>query len=202
MMNFERLALGVLGVNCYVVDDGDGSVFVIDPGAEAERIVAAVEKLSPERVTVLLTHAHADHIGAVGGVCRRFSAPVFLHPGDVGLYHSPDNHLPPFLPLVEDLPEPSGEFPDIDGLEVIATPGHTPGGVCFHFPGMKVLFSGDTLFAGSVGRTDLPGGDTVTLMNSIKKRLYCLPGDTKVLPGHGGFSDIAREKRGNPFVRG
>ena len=180
-----------------------GRGVVVDPGGEVERIDAAIKtcKITVERI--LLTHGHFDHLGAVPGLVERFRVPVYIHPGDAGLYASPLNCMPPWFSAVEGLPAPAVELPTAAGLSltVLPTPGHTPGGVCYYFAAEKVVFSGDTLFAGSVGRTDFPGGNVADLMASIRTVLFRLPDDTRVLAGHNSPTTIGTERTTNPFVR-
>jgi glyoxylase-like metal-dependent hydrolase (beta-lactamase superfamily II) len=143
-----------------------------------------------------------DHIRGVGPVAAGFAIPVYISAADRRLYESPHNALLPWLAAAEGLPQSQDAPVLLAGLgpAVISTPGHTPGSVCFHFAGAGVLFSGDTLFAGSVGRTDLPGGDSEALLSSIRSRLLVLPPGTSVLPGHGPPTTIGEETRTNPFL--
>lgn len=199
------IAVGPIEENCYLVHvAGPRRLYVIDPGADADRIVAAAKRFPAfDEAVVLLTHAHVDHISAVGEVARKLDVErVMLDPEDEELYRSPYNAIPPVLPAAEDLPEtedfsPSGDF------RVLRVPGHTRGGCAFLFEddGRNVLFSGDTLFAGSVGRTDLPGGDWETLLDSIRRELLPLPPETRVFPGHGGETSIGEERQNNPYLR-
>ena len=192
------LPLGALGTNCYIISY-KGQIYVIDPAAEADTILLELEKLHCEKPVILLTHAHFDHIGALPELAKRFGQlQIFLSAGDRELYKSPLNAYPPFCPPIKNLPETSAESSNLD-CEILPTPGHTRGGVCFYFPELKTLFSGDTLFAGSVGRTDLGDGDMKQLLNSVRTKLWSLPDDTAVYPGHGGSTTIGREKRTNPF---
>lgn len=199
MSDFIIEPVGLLGVNCYLIPAGQ-TLYIIDPGADAEIIVRRARQFDyPEKV-ILLTHAHIDHIGAVGAVSRALSIrTVYLHKKDVDLYFSPANALPPWLPPAEDLPQPDSGFVSED-FEIIETPGHTPGGVCFYFRDRPVLFGGDTLFAGSVGRTDLPGGDHSRLIESIRGKLLALPDELPVYPGHGKQTTIGHEKAANPYL--
>ena len=200
----ERLAIqvGPYEVNCSILNV-DGKAWIVDPGQEAERIAGLLGKKGLEPAAILLTHAHFDHIGGVPGLQRAFPGiPVYIGEKDVAVLTHPMNQMPPDYPPVgklANLRHAETLAGDLPGVETIATPGHTPGGVCYYFPGEKLLLSGDTLFAGSVGRTDLPGGDMATLMESLKK-LTVLPDDTIVVPGHGPHTTIGDEKRGNPFL--
>lgn len=201
MEDFKVIPVGALAVNCYIVfERKTGTLFVIDPGDDADLIISAAESFPYEKAVILLTHAHVDHIGAVPEVKKALNAEfVYLAGGDHELYRSPDNHILPYLPPVANLPEVSSKW-DIAEAELLLTPGHSPGGSCFYFKERKMLISGDTLFASSVGRTDLPGGSFATLKESIKKQLLVLPEDTAVYPGHGPRTTIGAEKRSNPYL--
>ena len=202
-MKVETLVVGMLEVNCYLAwDEGTGAGWVVDPGDQAGRIVARIERLQLRPQGILLTHGHVDHIRGVGGVARHFGIPVFVHDAERALYASPRNALLPWLSAATDLPDPGPVQQDLPGIgfAVIHTPGHTPGGCCFHFPAAGVLFSGDTLFQQSVGRTDLPGGNTEELLASITRKLFVLPPETAVYPGHGPPTTVADELRANPFI--
>lgn len=199
---FSTLVVGDIGVNCYLVPGPhSGNLYIIDPGDDAGDIIAAAERLDCRGETViLLTHAHVDHIGACGAVAKKLGiSKVCVNSADAPLYSSPENHLLPYLPPAKNLPPVMDYFPQED-FSVIETPGHTPGSVCLWFRDYNVLFTGDTLFQGSVGRTDLPGGDYDTLMHSIREKLLLLPEDLKIFPGHQSWSSIGREKNGNPFL--
>ena len=197
-MERTTIQVGTFEVNCSVLAE-EGLAWIVDPGNEGGRILDLLAKKGLEPAAVLLTHAHFDHIGAIPAIQQAYPAlPVYVHPGDVAVLKSPLNQLPPDYPPIE-LPKnirDAGEFAE---ARVIETPGHTPGGVCYFFEKEKLLLSGDTLFAGSIGRTDLPGGDMARLMDSLG-RLTALPDDTLVIPGHGPHTTIAAEKRSNPFL--
>jgi len=202
-MQVACLVVGMLQVNCYLVWVEDSrEALVIDPGDEGERIAAGIadRKLCPR--AVLLTHGHVDHIRAVPVITKLFGVPVWCHLRERELYASPANAVLPWMPAAEGLPEPGGVLPSVPGLEyaVLETPGHTPGGVCYHFPAAGMLFSGDTLFQDSIGRADLPGGDPDVLLKSIRERLLCLPPETRVYPGHGAPTTIGAEARLNPYL--
>lgn len=199
---FTPLIVGPLEVNCYLVPGPvSGNLYIIDPGDDAGDIVEAAARYTYKEAVILLTHAHIDHIGAIGEVCRKLKiSKVFVHPDDFAMYSSPENHLLPYIPPARDLPPATAGWPVQEDFKVIETPGHTPGGVCFHFPEYNVLFTGDTLFRGSVGRTDLPGGDTNLLMDSIHEKLMPLDDSLRIYPGHGYSSTIGVEKHSNPFM--
>jgi glyoxylase-like metal-dependent hydrolase (beta-lactamase superfamily II) len=193
-------------MNAWVVGcEETGEAVLIDPGDEPERIVTMVDRHGLAPVRILNTHGHLDHVGAVQELKGHYGIPFAIHEGE--------------RPYLERLRDQAGVFgldappePEVDewiedgavyavgrgALTVIATPGHTPGGVSFHGDGFVVV--GDTLFAGSVGRTDLPGGDFETLSRSIRERLFELPPPTRVHCGHGPDTTIARERATNPFV--
>lgn len=201
----ETFEVGLYAVNSTILTV-DGKAWIVDPGAEATFLAAQLKKKNLELAGILLTHAHFDHIGAVNELERRFpGVPVYIGENDIPVLTHPFNQMPPDYPPITKPVNLIGinESSKIDGLEdacVIDTPGHTPGGVSYYFPTKKLLFSGDTLFAGSVGRTDFPGGDMATLMSSLKK-LIKLPDDTTVVPGHGSNTSIGREKETNPFLQ-
>ena len=201
MENFRIIPVGALAVNCYIIyEESSKYLLVIDPGDDADLILSAAESFDYEHAAILLTHAHVDHIGAVPEVKKALNAEfVFLAAGDKELYHSPDNHIMPYLPPVANLPETTSDW-CFENIKQISTPGHSPGGSCFYFPERKILISGDTLFAGSVGRTDLPGGSFATLEKSIRNYLLTLPEDVTVYPGHGPRTTIGAEKRTNPYL--
>ena len=201
-MKRMTIQVGSFEVNCSILSD-HGKAWIVDPGNEGERIASLLQKEGLTPAGILLTHAHFDHIGGIPDLQKAFpDLPVFVNGPDLAMFGHPMNQLPPDYPSIG---KPKGlrglrGLGSLEGLEVIETPGHTPGGVCYFLAQEKLLLSGDTLFAGSVGRTDLPGGDMATLMNSLKK-LTALPDDTLVIPGHGPMTSIAAEKRGNPFLQ-
>lgn len=198
-MKRHTLQVGSFEVNCSLLY-ADDRTWIVDPGAEAERIVAQLEQDGRTPDAILLTHAHFDHIGGIPALQRRFpELPVYVHPKDVPAFVHPLNQMPPDYPPIGQ-PANLRDATAFTAAEVIETPGHTPGGVCYLFKADGFLCSGDTLFAGSVGRTDFPGGDMLTLMSSLEK-LKELPAATAVIPGHGQFTTIARELAGNPFLQ-
>ena len=198
MLKIQTVIVGALEVNCYIVYDSETKeALVIDPGDEADRIIKAVKSLGVSPKGILLTHAHVDHIRGVGAVSAAFNLPVWIHEADRPYYESPDNAILPWLPAAENLPKPVDTPPQLPNhpFEVIETPGHTPGGVCFYFKNEKQLFSGDTLFRGTYGRTDFPGGSAQKLFSSIRTKLFTLPDDINVWPGHNDATTIGDEKR-------
>jgi len=207
-MYLKTLPLGPLETCCYIAGADAAHVVVIDPGAEPGRIEAALEAAGAEVEAVLLTHAHCDHVSACAALLERRPAARFLaHPDDAEWAFSPENGIEPWYsapraPKRAAEPLADGQVLRLAGLEivVIATPGHTPGGVCFHLPREGCVFTGDTLFKDSVGRTDLPGADARTLAASLR-RLAALPPETRVYPGHDEATTIGREQRCNVFLK-
>ena len=200
----ERLTIevGSYEVNCSILSDA-GQAWIVDPGSEGERIVGLLAKKGLVPAAILLTHAHFDHISGIPALQKAFpELPVYVHPGDVPMFGHPFNQMggeyasigvPANVRDVADLPAA------LPGVQVLHTPGHTPGGVCYFFPADKLLLSGDTLFAGSVGRTDFPGGSMARMMDSLQA-LMKLPDDTLVIRGHGGHTTIGDERRTNPYI--
>lgn len=206
-MKIESISVGAFSVNCLLLHGTDRQVLVVDPGADAKKIAHHLESRQQVVAGWLLTHGHADHLSALATLVQRFEAPVYMHAADQSWAFSPVNQIPPYYavpikPPVDIHPIGNGETIQAGGLEVeiIETPGHTPGCVCYYLAAAKTLVTGDTLFAGSAGRTDLPGGDMTKLTQSLG-RLAKLPDNCTIFPGHGESSTIGREKRTNPFMQ-
>ena len=206
-MSIQTLTVGPLQENCYLLSDDDtqGAV-LIDPGDEAERIIAALNGF--ELTAVWLTHAHFDHIGALAAVHRQFPVPVYLHENDRELFaHAAESAaffgLALEQPSLDTLPLTHAQSLTLGEHKAtcLFTPGHAPGHIAFYLSEQGVVFAGDALFQGSVGRTDLPGGDHAQLLASIRRELLTLPDETRVLPGHGPETTIGAERRTNPFLR-
>ena len=197
----KTVAVGLYEANCSILGIG-GEAWIIDPGSEAERIVELCRKANLTPKAILLTHAHFDHVGGIPHLAAAFpDMPIYIGKNDMKVIDHPMNQMPPEYPPIsrpKNLKD-AAQLNHMDGIRVIDTPGHTPGGVCYYFAEDKILFSGDTLFAGSVGRTDMPGGDMALLMHSLKT-LAELPADTTVVPGHGPATTIGHEKSANPFL--
>lgn len=194
-MKIYTLPLGQLETNCYLVADGDGNAAVIDPAAAPERILQTARENGLAIQAILLTHGHFDHVGAVAGLTQALRCPVWMHENELT--------LPEYLtdgPLYYTDGYGEGDTVTVGGLQftVLHTPGHTPGSVCLRCG--DALFTGDTLFAGSCGRTDFSGGSGSEMCRSLR-RLAQLPGDLAVYPGHGEATTLAREKRENPYLR-
>jgi len=197
--------LGELATNCYIIGCPETKIgAVVDPGDEAEVILTRLNSLQLQCKYIILTHGHIDHIGALAQVHAATGAEVLIHPGDVPRLLNP-NKYSYFLTVDSPLPQADQLLGDGDKVqigkltwEVIHTPGHSPGGICLKHDGL--LITGDTLFAFSVGRSDLPGGNHQVMINSIKTKLLGFADDTKIFPGHGPFSTIGAEKRFNPFL--
>ena len=206
-MLLHSLSLGPIGTNCYLVGDpGTKKAVVIDPGGDADKVLAAANAMGVELQAIWLTHAHFDHIGGVAGLVRSLNVPVALHPFDLPLYHDLGGAKGWGIPL-EPGPEPTILLDKVDSLavgnlrfEVRFVPGHTRGHVAFYQKEAGVIFGGDVLFQNSIGRTDLPGGDFDTLINSIRTHFLSLPDSTIVYSGHGSETTIGAEGQFNPFL--
>lgn len=206
-MRIQSVVVGDFQVNCYLVSNERGKTLVIDPGADADELAALLERQNLTVAAYLITHGHTDHVSGLAELAHLQPAPVGIHPADERWAYGGANQLLPHYGVPAK--PPGGVRHLADGQEwndeglayrVIATPGHTPGGVCFYFPANKALFTGDTLFAGSVGRTDFEGGNETLLDESLLK-LAQLPDDTAVYPGHGPRTTLRQEKATNPFLR-
>lgn len=204
-MPYLKLEVGPLQTNAYVLYSGSSRRgFVIDPGAEAERIIGLIEKEKIQPQAVILTHGHADHLGAAAAVLSRFHVPLWVHEADEVNIHSPFNReiasvfamtLPP--PAERRLRDGESIGADDLVLKVIHSPGHTPGSILLHCG--DLLFTGDTLFRGDIGRTDLPGGDDGQMRSSLDK-IRTFPRETIILPGHGPSSVLEQELAANPYL--
>jgi glyoxylase-like metal-dependent hydrolase (beta-lactamase superfamily II) len=209
-MIVEMLTVGPFQENCYVVgDEVSGEGALVDPGDEATRIALAVEQTGLEIGQIIITHAHIDHVGAIASLVAEYACPVLMHEeAEAMLKTVPQQAMMMGLRFGQ-VPKVDRHVADEEVLEVgslrlrsLYTPGHAPGHLAFLVEGEEVVFSGDALFAGSVGRVDLPGGSMEVLMRSIEDRLMPLPDDTRVLSGHGPETTIGRERMTNPFLRG
>jgi hydroxyacylglutathione hydrolase len=204
-MDVRCFTVGPLQENCWIVrrEDSDRAL-VVDPGDEADRLIKAIEGLTVE--AILLTHTHFDHVGAVAPLARHTSAPVYCPELEVPVLQDVNSYLfPGYGPFESWDPEETvagGETLHLAGfdLDVLFTPGHSPGHVCYSIADEQVLIDGDVLFRGSVGRFDLPGGNGETLLESIAMLLNTLPDETRVLPGHMGATTLGHERASNPFL--
>jgi glyoxylase-like metal-dependent hydrolase (beta-lactamase superfamily II) len=207
-LEVRQLTVGAIAENCYLLrDDGAATGLVVDPGEESERILAGIEDMGMGVEAILLTHCHFDHIGAVSPVARATGAPVYCPRLEVPVLADIMAFVPwpgfgPYESYDADETVEGGEALELAGLtiDVIFTPGHSPGHVTYSVRGENALFSGDVLFQGSVGRVDLPGGDGPTLLRSIRELLDTHPPETAVYPGHMGLTTLAAERATNPFL--
>jgi hydroxyacylglutathione hydrolase len=207
-MILETFPVGPLQCNCTLLgDEATGEAIVIDPGDEISRIHGRLKAHGLKLKQILITHAHIDHIGGALKLKRLTGAPILLNENDLSLLEMMDQQAawlgvippetaPPDEALVDGKIVGLATFP----AHVIHTPGHTQGSVCLHFEPLKMVIAGDTLFAGTIGRTDLPGGNTEQILESIQARLLNLPDETRVIPGHGPFTSIGAERKSNPFL--
>ena len=186
----KQIPVGIYQANCFILGHKEGQGVVIDPGDEALRIMKEVSKSDLKIQYILITHSHFDHTGAAQEIRRITKAPILIHALDAsGLNFKPDGYLD------------EGQKISLEtySITVIHTPGHSPGGVCFHTNG--AVFTGDTLFSGSVGRTDFPGGDHNGLIEGVRRKVFPLGDHLRVYPGHGPATTIGKERSTNPFFR-
>jgi hydroxyacylglutathione hydrolase len=207
-MDVRSLTVGQVAENCYLLRrDGADRGLVVDPGEEGDRILAAIEEMGMGVDAILLTHTHFDHIGAVAPVAKATGAPVYCPQLEVPVLADIMAFVPwpgfgPYESYDADETVSGGERLALAGLEldVVFTPGHSPGHVTYAIPSEAALFSGDVLFQGSVGRTDLPGGDWDVLLESIRGLVDGYPAETTVYPGHMGITTLGAERASNPFL--
>jgi glyoxylase-like metal-dependent hydrolase (beta-lactamase superfamily II) len=207
-MILESFPVGPLACNCTILGDPEaGDAIVIDPGDEVSRIHRRLTELGLKLKQILVTHAHIDHIGGAFRLKRLTGAPIFLNDADLPLLDTMNVQAGWLGMETPETAPPDASLTDglVVGLErcparVLHTPGHTQGSVCLYFAPLKLLIAGDTLFEGSIGRTDLPGGNFDQIINSIQTRLLPLPDETRVLTGHGPETTINAERRSNPFL--
>jgi glyoxylase-like metal-dependent hydrolase (beta-lactamase superfamily II) len=208
-MKYSMMTVGPVQENTYIVYNEKKEALIIDPGAEGKRINKKIDALELKPLAILLTHAHFDHIGAVDDVREKWGVPVYIHENEESwLQDIKRNGSSFFGQLIQAKPadkiiRKEGKL-EIGGfsIDVFETPGHSPGSVSYYLEEGHIVFSGDALFAGSIGRTDLYGGSQRTLIESIHKRLLTLPEETIVAPGHGPVTSIVSEMDSNPFLSG
>jgi hydroxyacylglutathione hydrolase len=209
LMIFESFMVGMLQTNCYLVGDEETRrAVVIDPGGDSKRIAERLMSLNLELSGILNTHAHFDHVMEAWLLRKQAGGEIYMSATDEPLLTNRMVGMSAVLTDAGDVKTctidryiKEGDEIHVGSLrfDVIETPGHTPGHVSFHLPAAKILFVGDTLFAGSIGRTDFPGGSYEQLIRSVREKIFPLPGDTMVYPGHGPETTVEREKRINPF---
>jgi len=201
----EQLVVGMIQANCYILgDEATREAVVIDPGGDTPLILKELEALRLEPVAIVATHGHFDHVEGLASLRRATGAPVCIHQGDLPLLQGLTGQGLLFGVQVEAAPQPDRLLEEGDlvpfgdmALQVLHTPGHSPGSVSLLID--RAVFVGDLLFAGSIGRTDLQGGDYQTLIRSVRQKIFTLPDDTVVYPGHGPATTVGTEKRTNPF---
>ena len=209
-LDVRMFTVGPVQENCFIVREKDApAAIVVDPGDEVDQLISAIERLNIETVeAILITHTHFDHIGAVAPLAEATGAPVYCPELETQVLANIMDYVPwpgfgPFESYDADHAVAGGDRLELAGLDVdvIFTPGHSPGHVTYAVSDHDALFSGDVLFQGSVGRVDLPGGDWPTLLASIESLLSAYPAETTVYPGHMGITTLGRERAGNPFLR-
>jgi hydroxyacylglutathione hydrolase len=207
-MIHEIFPVGPLACNCSILaDETSLRATVVDPGADISRILAVLQQRHLTVEQIIVTHAHIDHVGGAAQLKRATGAPIYMNQNDLPLLKMMDMQAG-WLGV----PAPEICAPDVDASDLLAltiagepaqvlhTPGHTEGSICLHMPNPKLVLAGDTLFAGSIGRTDLPGGDLRKILRSLKERVLALPDETRVIPGHGPSTTIGEERETNPFL--
>jgi hydroxyacylglutathione hydrolase len=207
-MDVRMLTVGPVQENCFLVRrDGSDRALIVDPGEEADRLLGVIDELGVTLEAILLTHTHFDHVGAVAPVARATGAPVWCPALETQVLANIMDFVPwegfgPFESYEADHTVAGGETLQLAGfdIDVVFTPGHSPGHVTYVIPDEQAMFSGDVLFQASVGRTDLPGGDHATLMASIADLLARYPDETRVHPGHMGLTTLGTERAHNPFL--
>lgn len=209
-MILETFPVGPLQCNCTILGDpAAGEAIVIDPGDDISRIYNRLQEHGLKVKQILITHGHIDHVGGALKLKKLTGAPILLNENDLPLLKMMDVQAawigvptPEVVPPDESLA--SGMTVGLAAIpaQVLHTPGHTPGSICLHFAPLNMVIAGDTLFAGSIGRTDLPGGDSRQIIDSIHSSLLALPDQTKVIPGHGPETTIGEERQSNPFLQG
>ena len=208
MTQFEikHFQVGQIMTNCYLmINKETRECLVIDPGDQPDKIKNKIAEANAKPVAILLTHGHFDHILAMNEIKRAYGIEIYAHEDERVMFEDTKNSMLSQMGVTEAYEadiymhgEPKLSLAGFD-IQVLLTPGHTPGGVCYYFADQGILFAGDTLFHGSVGRTDFPGGSASALLRSVEEKLFILPEDTVVYPGHESSTSIGWEKKYNPF---
>ena len=209
-MILQGLTVGPFQENCYIVgDEASGEGALIDPGDEATRIALAVEQTEVEIGSIILTHSHIDHVGAVADLADEYACPVLLHAEAEQMLQNVQQQAVMMGVKFGRVPEVDRYIGTEETLQVggvrlrsLYTPGHAPGHLAFYIEGEGIVISGDAVFAGSIGRTDLPGGSMEVLMASIRDQILTLPDETRLYPGHGPETTVGNERATNPFLQG
>lgn len=210
-MKWQQIPLGALQTNCYIVENPDKTCLIVDPGEEGNKLINVLNRRKLIPLAILLTHAHFDHIGAVNIMREAYHIPVYIHKQEGKWLTDPALNGSQLFMQVEPIRvNPADYLINHEGamtigtfeFQVYHTPGHSPGSISFYFDKEGVVISGDALFQGSIGRTDLPGGNHGQLIKSIHDKLLILPEDTYVLSGHGSVTTIGEEMDSNPFLNG
>ncbi|WP_175615348.1 MBL fold metallo-hydrolase [Piscibacillus halophilus] len=207
-MNIKVFELGILGTNCYILEQGQKAL-IIDPGGGHDLLIDYFTEQSITPVAIVLTHAHFDHIGAVENIRNQYNIPVYIHPVEKDWLTDPDQNGSTLFGVGKIYSSKPAEYHLDEGpksiddftFEVLHTPGHSPGSVSLSFKEDHILIAGDTLFQGSIGRTDLPFGNHDQLIENIQNKILTLPEVTMVYPGHGPSTTVRREKKYNPFLQ-
>lgn len=208
MIKIQSHTIGAIATNCYfLINENTREVLIVDPAEQADQITDKIQRQQLIPRGILLTHGHADHIMAVNDLQQRFEIPVCVHEAEKEIVEQPNYNLSTAIfniPMVikADKFLKDGQILDLAGMQwkVLFTPGHTQGGCCYYNEEEKILISGDTLFQGSIGRTDLMSGNMPTLVRSIREKLTVLPDDVRVYPGHGDMTTIEEERKYNPYL--
>ena len=207
-LTVKQFVVGPVGTNCYfAINQATKEMFIVDPGAEAEKLIAQIDQLKVTPVAVLLTHGHFDHAGAAEEMAAHYQIPVYAGENEKGTLESTTKNLSGPMMGQPEVYHATDYLKDMEeqtiaGMKVrtLFTPGHTEGGVCYYLPNEMVVFSGDTLFCESVGRTDFPGGSMSAIVRSLREKLFLLPKETVVYPGHGDETSIGYEEKYNPYA--
>lgn len=210
-MEWIQIPLGPLQTNCYVLSKDDRTCLIIDPGEEGEKLSSFIREKKWQPLAIILTHAHFDHIGAVDEIRDEFSIPVYIHEKEADWLLDPALNGSSRYEMIKTIKgKPADHLIAAEQIinignfafQVYETPGHSPGSISFYFEDADLVIAGDALFNGSIGRTDLPGGNHDQLLKSIHDKLLVLPEETIVLPGHGPATTIGQEMDSNPFLNG